>query len=330
MDISELLATMAILEERGELGKLDEIGLLPGNAIQWLFGLTAGFYFGVGETRRTRQAMLDLALRYYDLAEGNTNLLSFNERVRRISSREDVAQNLSQDEYFDEGKTASFYIRHMPKQAPRSTDPVHDYFTVLLPSAGYRGGNGRLMYQTRLSELSRDPTGVVRLFVDACRDLRVFYAVSGMSLFFYSYAAGATEKAYPLFRRFPGLLYEDGSNFTLEILHRTDVIRDVNWLTAVNDELLARIGGLGKAREMLGDEVVLHPYEGGVVFQAGERPVLGDLIKGRVPTAYRAVNDFLKPLRYENWDYPYLRAPYDVDEMEYTQWWTHRFDDGER
>lgn len=50
------------------------------------------------------------------------------------------------------------------------------------------------MYQTRLWELSRNPTGVVRLFVDACRDLRVFYAVSGMSLFFYSYTAGATEK----------------------------------------------------------------------------------------------------------------------------------------
>jgi len=112
--------------------------------------------------------------------------------------------------------------------------------------------------------------------------------------------------------------------------NRTDVIRDVNWLTAVNDELLARVGGIEKARETLGDEVILHPYEGGVVFQAGERPVLGDLNKGRVPAAYRAVSDFLKPLRYENWDYPYLRAPYDVDEMEYTQWWTHRFDDDER
>lgn len=31
------------------------------------------------------------------------------------------------------------------QQALRSTDPVHDYFTVLLPSVGYRGGNGRLM-----------------------------------------------------------------------------------------------------------------------------------------------------------------------------------------
>ncbi|MFS8124774.1 DUF3396 domain-containing protein [Rhizobium sp. BR 250] len=330
MDIDELITTMAILEERGELEKLDEIGLPPGNVIQWLFGLTSGFYFADGETRRTRQAMLDLALRYYDLAEGNTNLLSFNERVRRISSREDVAQYLSQDEYFDEAETASFYIRHMPKQALRSANPVRDYLTALLPGIGYRGGNGRVMYQTRLSELSRNPTGVVRLFVDACRDLRVFYAVSGMSLFFYSYAAGATEKAYPLFRRFPGLLYEDGIRFGLIISQRTDVIRDVNWLTAVNDELLARVGGLEKAREVLADEIVLHPYEGGVVFQAGERPVLGDLNKGQAPSAYRAVNDFLKPLRYEAWDYPYLRAPYGVDEMEYTQWWTHRFDDGER
>lgn len=329
MNLNELVAVVANVEERGELEKLDEIGLPPGNVVQWLFGLTSGFYFADGETRLTRQAMLDLALRYYDLAEGNANVLSFNERVRRISSRDDVANYLSQDEYFDEAETASFYIRHMPKQALRSTDPVHDYFTVLLPSVGYRGGNGRLMYQTRLSELSRNPTGVVRLFVDACRDLRVFYAVSGMSLFFYSYAAGATEKAYLLFRRFPGLLYEDGSNFTLEILRRTDVIRDVNWLTAINDELLARLGGFEKARDVLGDEIVLHPYEGGVVFQAGARPVLGDLNKGRVPAAYRAVNDFLKPLRYEAWDYPYLQAPYGVDEMEYTQWWMHRFDDGE-
>src|SRR5690606_11314918 len=149
---------------------------------------------------------------------------------------------------------------------------------------------------------------------------------SGMSLLFYSYATGATEEAHPLLRRFPGLLYEDGSRFGLEILRRTDVIRDVNWLTAVNDALLSRVGGLDRAREALGAEMVVHPYEGGVVFQAGERPVLGDLNKGQVPATYRAVNDFLKPLRYDRWDYPYLRTPYGVDAMEFTQWWTRRFD----
>ncbi len=330
MDINELIVTMALLEERGELDKLDEISSPPGNAIQWLFGLTAGFYFAGGETPRTRQAALDLASRYYDVTKGNTNLLTVGERSRRLSSRDDIERHLAQSNYLDEKETAGFYIRHMPTQALRSTDPVHDYLTALLPGIGYRGGCGHLMYQTRLSELSRDPVGAVRFFVNACRDLHIFYAVSGMSLFFYSYAAGATERAYPLFRRFPGFLYEDGIRFGLIISQRTDVIRDVNWLTAVNDELLARVGGLEKAREVLADEIVLHPYEGGVVFQAGERPVLGDLNKGRVPAAYREVNDFLKPLRYENWDYPYLRAPYGVDEMEYTQWWTHRFDDGER
>ncbi|WP_192886484.1 type VI immunity family protein [Agrobacterium sp. LAD9] len=209
MNLSELITTMAILEERGELEKLDEIGSPPGNVIQWLFGLTSGFYFADGETRQIRQSMLGLALRYYDLVESNTNLLSFNERTRRISAGKHIEEYLSQREYDDERETASFYIRHMPKQALRSTDPVHDYFTALLPGAGYRGGNG-------------------------------------------------------------------------------------------------------------------------VVFQVGERPVFGDLNKGRVPAAYRAVNDFLKPLRYENWERAYLRAPCDVDKMEYTEWWTHRFDGGER
>jgi hypothetical protein len=330
MNLNELAAAMAVLEERGELEKLDEVGLPPGNAIQWLFGLTAGFYFADGEAHHTRKAMLDLALRYYDLADGNANLLTFGESGHRISSKKDVEQNLKPAEYYDANETVSFYLRHMSKERLRSTDPVHDYFTALLPSADYRGGNGRLMYQTKLSELSNDPDGVVRFFIEACQSLKVFYAVSGMSLFFYSYASGATAKAYPLLRRFPGLLYEDGGRFGLAIRRRTDVVREVNWLTAINEELLARVGGMYRAREVLGEEVDIHPYEGGVVLQAGARPVLGDLNKGQVPAAYRRVNDFLKPLRFEDWDRPYLRAPYDVDARDFSQWWVRRFDNDER
>ncbi|WP_244420503.1 hypothetical protein [Agrobacterium tumefaciens] len=68
MNSNELSTIMAILEERGELEKLDKIGLPPGNDIQWLFGLTSGFYFADGETRQIRQSMLGLATRYYDLS----------------------------------------------------------------------------------------------------------------------------------------------------------------------------------------------------------------------------------------------------------------------
>ncbi len=55
MNLNELVAVVANFEERGVLEKLDEIGLPPGNVVQWLFGLTSGFYFADGETRRTRQ-----------------------------------------------------------------------------------------------------------------------------------------------------------------------------------------------------------------------------------------------------------------------------------
>ncbi|WP_316960132.1 type VI immunity family protein [Agrobacterium tumefaciens] len=96
-------------------------------------------------------------------------------------------------------------------------------------------------------------------------------AVSGLSLFFYSYASGATAKAYPLFRRFPGLLYEDGARFGLAIRDRMDTIRDVNWLTAVNDELLSRVGGFDKTRAALGEEVI---QSGPMCEATKESPVL--------------------------------------------------------
>lgn len=327
MNLDELVTTMAILEERDELEKLEEIGLPPGNAIQWLFGLTAGLYFANGETPRIRRATLDIALRYYDFTEGKTNLGALGERSHRISSKDDIEHYLEQANYADEKETVGFYIRHMPAQSLRSTDPVYEYLTALLPGLGYRGGNANLMYQMKISELFRDPDSVISFFVKACRELQVFYAVSGLSLLFYSYASGATTKAYPLFRRFPGLLYEDGARFGLAIRDRTDAIRDINWLTAVNDELLARVGGLEKAYDIAGNDVVLHPYDGGVVFQAGQRPALGDQNKGRVPKAYRIVNDFLKPLRFNDWTRPYLRAPFDVDKMQYTESWMKRFDE---
>ena len=141
-----------------------------------------------------------------------------------------------------------------------------------------------------------------------------------------AWTSGAPAKAYPLYRRFPGLLYEDGVNFGLEITRRTDVIRDVNWLTAVNDELLERAGGIEKARALAGEEVVLHPYKGGVVLQAGERPHLGDINKGKIPEAYRAVDEFLREVRYEEWEYPYLNVPDDVDGMAFTEEWSRRFE----
>ncbi|CAD0216634.1 hypothetical protein AGRHK599_LOCUS4897 [Rhizobium rhizogenes] len=63
MNLNELTTTMAILEERGKLDKLDEIGLPAGNALQWVFGPTSGFYFTDGEAHQIRQSKLGSAVR---------------------------------------------------------------------------------------------------------------------------------------------------------------------------------------------------------------------------------------------------------------------------
>ena len=326
MDLNELADTMALHDIRGDLEQLDRIGSQLGGAIQWLFGLTTGLYFPAGHSHPTRSAMLDLALRHHDRVAANPQTLAVGEARSRIRARQDITQGLEKADYFSDAETIGFYLRQATARGARSTDPVHDFFTALLPAAGYRGGNGRLMYQTRLSELSNDKDGIVQTFIEHCRALNVFYGVSGLSLLFNSYSSGSPERAYPLLQRFPGLLYEDITRFGLEIGQRTDTIRDVNWLTAIDDTLLDRLGGMARAREALGAEVILHPYDGGIVFQAGDRPVFGDMTKGDIPPAYRAVNAFLEPLRYDAWERPYLRVPYGTDAMAFTRWWTHRFD----
>lgn len=92
----------------------------------------------------------------------------------------------------------------MTKQALRSTDPVHGYFTALLPGAGYRGGNGHLMCQTRLSALSRDPDGVIRFSLTPAAICGSSNAVSGLSLFSIPMRQAQRQKPILCFAGFPG------------------------------------------------------------------------------------------------------------------------------
>ena len=108
---------------------------------------------------------------------------------------------------------------------------------------------------------------------------------------------------------------------------REDVVADTGWLTAISEAMLDRLGGAAVAAGALGPEVACHPFHGGVVFQAGPQPRLGDANTGDVPDTYRRVARFLQPLRITDWARPYLlQVPDDVDGREATLAWLARFD----
>jgi len=108
---------------------------------------------------------------------------------------------------------------------------------------------------------------------------------------------------------------------------RDDAICAVNWLTAISTKLLDRVGGLEHARKECGAEVQIHQYGGGVVFQAEDPPVLGDVNARNIPAAYRRVSRLLRPLRFNEYTRSdFIPAPPEVDGAEATQAWISRFD----
>lgn len=96
----------------------------------------------------------------------------------------------------------------------------------------------------------------------------------------------------PYLLRFPGLSLTDAtwlSNFF------AGHIATINWLTMINEELAARIGGPEQLAS-LGRDCPITPYPGGYVIQAGPRPEIGDRNRGEIPLFYRRVHELLRPL----------------------------------
>lgn len=75
-------------------------------------------------------------------------------------------------------------------------------------------------------------------------------------------------------------------------------IKTVSWLTAVNKQLLERVGGLSTLRsELPADWFALYPYGDGVVIQAGPKPLTASVNHDPKPAAYVLPNMLFKEIR---------------------------------
>ncbi|HSN96947.1 MAG TPA: type VI immunity family protein [Candidatus Nanopelagicales bacterium] len=107
-------------------------------------------------------------------------------------------------------------------------------------------------------------------------------------------------------------------------------MKGVNWLTVVGDHLLAELGGVDVVCDRLGkldERFMVHRYEGGVVIQAGERPVLGDAERGSWPELYVKLSKFLKPIRISRHCPFQYAGDGERFDLESSQAWLRRFDD---
>lgn len=137
------------------------------------------------------------------------------------------------------------------------------------------------------------------------------------------------DLAFPFLKRFIGLDYPDLSLWRVRSeAAATPVIRSINWLSLIDDERLRLIGGLDKTRAVLGPECPIHPYDGGIIIQAGPEPRIGDINRGEALDAYRSVANVLKPLRFEDFGRRgiFENLPPPLDDRDETLAWLRRFD----
>ena len=282
------------------------------------FGFSAEFFFDNLGDPEGEARIASLARGYYEEAAAKPNIAVGEDRQRKISSADQVDEfidreirNLKKDRplsfYFEceiEDTQLSWYKISLLIDSKTYPYAVSVYFTwPLIDDAG---------------EIERYIARFVR-FAEACR---ATYAVAGLALLYDTYASVGPEACFPFYKRFPGLVYADADSFAMARGRRRHVIRDVNWLTAVSGDAAAQLGDW-----RLGGEATTVPYDGGVIFRAGPRPMLGDTNRRDVPKLYKDVGRILRPLRLEDiGSIGYLRVPSLFDRRQESLDWFSRFD----
>lgn len=160
-----------------------------------------------------------------------------------------------------------------------------------------RESPGPLNYLWWSIDPSSEIPGTLReVFLDVARMLPCQHAYGGLGLVQPLDVIPRQEsepEAYVMAARFHGLDVLGASRTRCDAL---DGIKCVNWLTLLDDSLLAKLGGQSALRGRLSEAIVFHDIPNGVVLQAGDKPVLGDVHAPDELAAYREVAIALKPI----------------------------------
>ncbi len=160
-----------------------------------------------------------------------------------------------------------------------------------------------------------------------CGIVRPVHGTAGFVLVFAPGMSQNTVHALQLMKRFPGFDVINSVDFVLRVKGTHNRTKGVNWLTVLGEELVSELGGLQRMRQALEPSCAIHRYDGGIVIQAGEEPLLGDTRKNAIPEHYRLVSRYTEPVRFEGYGKNGLfRVPENMDQVAETLQWLRRFD----
>lgn len=221
-------------------------------------------------------------------------------------------------------------------QTPRSihalilesgTQPNHpsDFGFVLHAGELAKHASGALRLILPTSFIADDPGALVRLMLSLVRNFEFASGHAGYAVNWYETGTNANEarqEMYMISRRYLGV----DLPCLLQTLHAIeDGIKCANWLTLINDEDCATLGGIDRVCDKLGPDIPVFELDNGILLQAGPRPNLGDKNRHETLPHYRKVGRLLSPVRASSHPPFLMRNPL-IEDEEATQEWLGRFD----
>jgi len=162
--------------------------------------------------------------------------------------------------------------------------------------------------------------------------LEAVHGTTGISLLFND-PNEYLRYSFFLLKKFPGIDYEDPSQFNLQVNSARSggikpfKIRTVSWLTILGTPIVEELGGRQLIAAELGPSCPIFDYSGGIVIQAMPVPQLGSMEDGLIPEGYKKVAKVTKPVRFEAYHRGiFENLPTPLDNMQETLSWLRRFD----
>lgn len=310
-------------------------------------GVQAQFFFNHGDEPEQRVAMVDAAAQLAALASGALQVRTGDKRPLPVGRTGFPAQQRAEAEASDLAE--AFLLQLKDEDIPPSDLVVG--LACDADSTRVRNWLSYLYGAIPPAVVREDGQRYVQAVVRAAQLLQPEYGSAG-------YAPVAYEpgmESHIAKHVWPWLVSAPGLDFlgTHDLRSKPGRVAAVNWLTVVAQEALEAIGGSAELASRLraeattagtrlaaptvaddepdtpaslGQVIRMHPYQGGVVIQAGELPGLGSESEC-VPAAYLAVHEALRPvLRLSAPDFNVPRPTNNKFFNEVFPAWYRRFD----
>jgi len=284
-------------------------------------GMLITLYFEDPHNKSLRIAVAQCIENYYSLLKPHLKLVASEELgIRKLSNYTlpaiaDLVTSLDERDSFELMITGANTIKGTS---------AYNIGTLLNNKRNYKQV-GFLTATFPLGFLEQQENGFFQQWVhDWCKRLSPYHGYAGLGLvnsIEYGSARRNAPMLYPLIQRFPGLEIDMPLSHTQ---HCYESIKSVNWLTILSDSFLQQLGGKTILKNQLGDDFPFYDYPGGTIIQAGLHPQIGDLEKNNIPKHYQQVYRLVQSVQAE---YPdiIMDTPEDVNGLEFTQQWLHRF-----